>query len=60
LLGFGGGPRTCIGKHLAFLESKIMLIKLFKRYSKISVQKERLMKLNFIYEPNEFNTIFEK
>ena len=32
LVGFSGGPRTCIGKHLAALQSKIGLIKFLKRY----------------------------
>ena len=31
-MGFSGGPRNCIGKHLAHLESKIGMIKFFKRY----------------------------
>jgi cytochrome P450 len=57
-LGFGGGPRTCIGKHLAFLASKILLIKLFKRYSKITVPKDRKMDITFIYEPNRSDTLF--
>ena len=30
--GFSGGPRTCIGKHLARTEAKIGLIKFMKRY----------------------------
>ena len=33
--GFSSGGRTCIGKHLALIESKIGLIKIFKRYDKI-------------------------
>lgn len=32
LCGFSGGPRSCIGKHLAYLESKIGLIKFVMRY----------------------------
>ena len=34
---FSAGARTCIGKHLALLDSKIALIKLLKRYKKITV-----------------------
>ena len=33
--GFSGGPRGCIGKHLARLEAKVAVIKFFKRYKKI-------------------------
>ena len=33
--GFGGGSRSCIGKQLLRIESKIGLIKFMKRYSKI-------------------------
>jgi cytochrome P450 len=33
--GFLGGPRTCLGKHLAFLESKIVIVKLLRRYKKM-------------------------
>ena len=35
LFGFSGGPRNCIGKHLALLESKIALIKMLRRYNRI-------------------------
>jgi cytochrome P450 len=35
---FGGGARSCIGKHLALLEAKISLVKFMKRYSKIVCQ----------------------
>ena len=60
--GFSGGPRTCLGKQLALLESKIGLVKLVLRYSKFSVEKKKLaMKLKFLYEPSQpFNIIFEK
>ena len=47
--GFGGGARTCIGKHLARLESKIGLIKVLKRYSKIELPVE---KIRFIVKTN--------
>lgn len=32
LVNFSAGARTCIGKHLALLESKLALIKIMKRY----------------------------
>lgn len=38
--GFNAGPRTCIGKHLAMIESKIAMIKFFKRYKKIELPKK--------------------
>ncbi len=31
-MGFGGGPRTCIGKHLALLDTKIFLVKFMRIY----------------------------
>ena len=50
--GFGGGARTCIGKHLAMLETKIALISLFKRYSTIIGPKEQpRMIAHALYEP---------
>lgn len=60
-MGFSGGLRGCIGKHLAYLESKIALVKLMKRYSKFEIPKEkRTMVHNFVYEPLPFNTRFFK
>ena len=56
--GFSGGPRTCIGKHLAFLESKIALIKFVKRYDSFRpVQDHVKLVAKFIYEPEtlDFN-----
>jgi cytochrome P450 len=32
---FSGGPRACIGKNLALIEIKVMIIKFFKRYSNL-------------------------
>lgn len=37
--GFSAGARSCIGKHLAMLDSKIALTKFLKRYSKITLPK---------------------
>jgi cytochrome P450 family 6 len=35
-LAFGGGPRSCIGKHLGLLETKIGLVKFMKRYTNVT------------------------
>jgi len=37
LMGFSAGSRACIGKQLAMIETKIAVVKLFQRYSKITL-----------------------
>lgn len=55
--GFGGGARTCIGKHLAAIESKIGLIKFMKRYKKIKIPDGPIkMTYKFIYSPEYFKS----
>ena len=56
LVGFSAGPRTCIGKHLALLESKIGLIKFMKRYELELPVKEIELSLKLIYQPKPFKS----
>ena len=59
LVGFGGGARTCIGKHLALLESKIALVKIMKRYKRIVLPRTDFkMVQKFVYTPEDFETKF--
>ena len=49
-LGFSAGPRHCIGKQLALLESKIAIIKFIKRYKSVKLPvKELEMDFKFLY-----------
>lgn len=51
--------RTCIGKHLALLESKIALIKIIKRYKKVVLPKSEIrMEIKSQYTPEHFETKF--
>jgi cytochrome P450 len=62
-MGFGGGARACLGKQLAMLETKIVLIKLFQRYPTIELEqhmKEWKMDTLFLYAPQVFKTILKK
>ena len=34
-LTFSGGPRACLGKTLAMIEAKVMVIKFMRRYQKL-------------------------
>ena len=47
-MAFSEGPRTCIGKHLALLESKILLVKLLQRYEKVKENQERVITLGIV------------
>lgn len=54
-MGFGLGPRNCIGQHLATAQSKIALINFYKRYSRIEiVEKNIQFKWKFLYKPDDF------
>lgn len=59
--GFSGGPRTCIGKHLAYLESKIALIKFMRRYDNFTLPKKNYkMQAKFLYEPEQMEMTVTK
>ena len=34
-MGFSAGPRSCIGKNLALVEMRVMMIKILLRYEKV-------------------------
>lgn len=54
-LGFSAGPRSCIGKQLALLQSKITIVKMIKRYAEIESPKDPLtFTFRLIYEPDPF------
>jgi cytochrome P450 len=38
---FSGGPRSCLGKSLALLESKVATIKFLQRYDNLNEEQER-------------------
>jgi len=60
-MGFGGGPRTCIGKQLALVDSKIALIKIFQRYKIIkNPDGTPVFRVNLMYEPYPYKNIFIK
>jgi len=49
---FWSGPRNCMGMHLAYLEVKIFLIRLLKRYEFSLMEGYKLKMTNkFLYEP---------
>lgn len=54
---FSAGARTCVGKHLVQLESKIGLIKFMKRYKKIIIPEGPLKWVTkFVYTPEYFTS----
>jgi cytochrome P450 len=55
--GFSGGARTCLGKHFAKMETKIALIKFFKRYSRVELPTSNIKMISeFFYRPKDFKT----
>jgi cytochrome P450 len=51
---FSGGPRNCIGQHLALIETKVFITELFKRFN-VSIADGYKLKLQIgqLYEPRE-------
>lgn len=59
---FGGGPRTCIGKHFAVMEMKIILAKIFQsHYVELQIDEGIKAEPYFTLRPEkEINLIFKK
>ena len=58
--GFGGGPRTCIGKHLAKLEAKIGLVKFMQRYESMEMLGELKLILKAVHTPKPMKSRMKK
>ena len=58
--GFGGGSRSCIGKHFGMLENKVVLIKFMKRYKFDMQEKELRMKWSLMTIPQKIYTKLER
>lgn len=57
---FSAGPRNCIGKHLALLESKIAVVKFIRRYENIEVPSEIAKDFHLVYAPEHFDATLMK
>lgn len=58
-LPFSAGPRSCVGKTLAQIEMKVIVIKLIKKYKMSLEESELKMKMvNFSYQPQKMETKF--
>ena len=48
-LAFAGGPRACIGRYLALIESKIIMVKFLKEYQGIRELNKRVYSSSLSY-----------
>lgn len=60
MLGFSNGPRSCIGKNLALLESKVAVIKFLQRYKNLKEVNERGFTIDIAYHLKSGAVAFEK
>ena len=58
--GFGGGARSCIGKHFGMLENKVAITKFMKRYNYEMTDKVLKMKWNLMTGPQKIYLKLEK
>lgn len=62
-LPFSAGARNCIGKHLALLENKILMIELLRKYKEIQISKDLKdvkMFTGNLYGPEQIKTTLIK
>jgi len=61
---FSGGPRSCIGKQLALMEMKVMMIKFLKRYRSLVElglkDGKRAYSFKFVYIVRDSNVILTR
>lgn len=58
-LTFSAGPRSCIGKQVAFIEMKLIVIILFQRFDmKMETEDLKMMLNNFSYMPQKMMVKF--
>lgn len=55
---FSAGPRSCIGKYLALMESKVMLVHFLYNFDIKRTDVPLRMHAKFLYEPVDENLIY--
>ena len=55
---FSAGPRSCIGKYLALMESKVILIHFLFNYDIKRTEIPLRMHAKFLYEPIDEDLVF--